>query len=68
MPNRRLESQVLNSGEPRHYSGWDFAGIPKIDRSGLAPGTEVLYRRQKAFAPRPRPRALNSILNAFRFR
>lgn len=68
MPNRRLERQVLNSGEPRHYSGWDFAGIPKIDRSGLIPSTEMLYQRQKAFAPKSKPRALNQLLNAFRFR
>lgn len=68
MPPRRLEHQVLNSGEPRHCSSWEFAGIPKIDRSGMTPGTEVLYRRQKAFAPRSRPKSLNQLLNALRFR
>ncbi len=68
MTQHRLEHQVLNSGEARHYSGREFAGIPKIDRCGLIPGSELHYRRQKAFAPRYKTRALNQIINAFRFR
>lgn len=64
---RPLEPQVLNSGEPRHYAGWSFNGMPKIDRSGL-PSAEALHRRQKSFAPRYRTRGLTQILNALRFR
>lgn len=64
---RPLEPQVLNSGEPRHYAGWKFDGIPKLDRT-VMPSAEALHRRQKIYAPRYHTRGLTQILNALRFR
>lgn len=67
-PLRPLESQVLNSGEARHYSGWSFPEVPKIDRSCLTASPGVLYARQKAYAPRVRPRSLIHLLRSLRSR
>lgn len=65
---RSLERQVFNSGEPRHFSGWEFPGPPKIDRSGLVASPGLTYQRQRAFAPQVRTRALDHLLRHLRLR
>lgn len=65
---RPLETQVLNSGEPRHYSSWRFPAPPKIDRSCLVASPEAHFSRQKVFAPRLRPRNLTQLLRVLRVR
>ena len=46
-----MQSGILNTGEPRHYSSWSLPEVPKLNVSvGGSVGT-ALYRRQKAHAP-----------------
>ena len=49
---RLMQSGILNTGEPRHYSSWNVPEVPKLNMSiGNVVG-EALYRRQKAHAPK----------------
>ena len=65
---RSLERQVFNSGEPRHFNGWEFPGPPKIDRSGLVASPTAAYERQRPFAPQIRTRALAQLIRSLRLR
>ena len=49
---RLMQSGILNSGEPRHYSSWSMPEVPKLNISGSGIIGEALYRRQKAHAPK----------------
>lgn len=42
-----MESGILNNGEPRHYSSWDLPELPRLNRIGMVPTEEALYRRQR---------------------
>ena len=49
---RLMQSGILNTGEPRHYSSWDIPEIPRLKIAVSETIGEALYRRQKAFAPK----------------
>ncbi|MGC9450303.1 MAG: hypothetical protein ACP5I4_02555 [Oceanipulchritudo sp.] len=47
-----MQSGVLNSGEPRHYSSWNIPQLPKLNMGLDGVLGEALYRRQRAHAPK----------------
>ena len=49
---RLMQSGILNSGEPRHYSSWNPPEVPRLNIAGSDRLGEALYRRQKAHAPK----------------
>lgn len=54
---RLMQSGILNTGEPRHYSSWEAPRIPRLEVSFSGSVGEALHRRREAAAgPRPRPR------------
>jgi hypothetical protein len=48
---RLMQSGILNTGEPRHYSSWETPQIPRLNMEVSGSVGEALYRRQKAHAP-----------------
>lgn len=49
---RLMQSGILNTGEPRHYSSWDVPETPRLNMAISGSVGEALYRRQKAHAPK----------------
>jgi hypothetical protein len=49
---RLIQSGILNTGEPRHYSSWTLPQVPKLNMSMDGTVGDALYRRQKAHAPK----------------
>jgi predicted metal-dependent hydrolase len=47
-----MQSGILNTGEPKHYSSWNLPEVPKLNMSMHGGLSEALYRRQKAYAPK----------------
>jgi hypothetical protein len=52
---RLIQSGILHTGEPRHYSSWAPPEVPKLNVAVSGTVGEALYRRQKACAPQVRP-------------
>jgi len=48
---RLMESGVLNTGEPRHYSSWEMPQVPRLNMAVNGSVGDALYRRQRAYAP-----------------
>jgi hypothetical protein len=49
---RLMQSGILHSGEPRHYSSWETPEVPRLNMAVSGSIGEALYRRQKAYAPK----------------
>lgn len=47
-----MQSGILHSGEPRHYSSWSLPEVPKLNSPVAGSVGDALYRRQKAHAPK----------------
>jgi len=67
MTTRQLDTELLNSGEPRHYGSWQVADIPRLRRQGDLSAAEAVYQRQKMNAPRVRLHGLTQLLRILRF-
>lgn len=50
--DRLMQSGILNTGEPRHYSSWELPELPRLNMAVSGTIGEALYRRQKAHAPK----------------
>ena len=50
--DRLMQSGILNTGEPRHYSSWESPELPRLNMAVSGTVGEALYRRQKAHAPK----------------
>lgn len=67
MLNRLYQNGMLTSGEPRHFTAWDFPNRPRL-RLGDSTRNEVLPNNQTA-NPRHWPRRkLALLLDAIRAR
>ncbi|MEX0330019.1 MAG: hypothetical protein AB3N64_01225 [Puniceicoccaceae bacterium] len=49
---RLMQSGILNTGEPKHYSSWSPPEVPKLNMPVGGSVRDALYRRQKAHAPK----------------
>lgn len=51
---RLIESGVIQSGDPRHFSAWRTREHPRLRPEERDAVSEALYRRQRAHAPKVR--------------
>lgn len=49
---RLMQSGILQTGEPKHYSSWSLPEVPKLQVPSGGLIGDALYRRQKAYAPK----------------